>query len=403
MKNVYIVNECLSSAKNGIGTYLTELLYCLQAIGAEVCLLTFNADCKEFNITYSNKRTEMNFPCFPNGGFWEHPAVVNRFLQLHITDSEDNVFFFNYSLLDKLMLALRQTFPLSKQIYVIHDFSWTGVLLGNIRKLKQIMADRKETENDKQREFVINTWLREQQMMNIADKVVCLSQGTYQILKEICLIDEQKLALIPNGLRRHRGITLGSNEDKERWREQLLIAKGKKIALFVGRTSKEKGFNALLDAIRIAIKSCPDLQLVVAGNPLPSCFSPEIASVITYTGHIGKQELIRWYQISDVGIISSYSEQCSYVGIEMMMYGLPIVASDGPGVRDMFHEGENAAIARIGQSSRAYGNRLAEAIVRVLASKELSDKLGQGARREYEQKYHIKYMRQKYKELIMTL
>lgn len=32
MKNVYIVNECLSSAKNGIGTYLNELLYCLQAI-----------------------------------------------------------------------------------------------------------------------------------------------------------------------------------------------------------------------------------------------------------------------------------------------------------------------------------------------------------------------------------
>ena len=65
MKNVYIVNECLSSAKNGIGTYLNELLYCLKAIGAEACLLTFNADCKEFNVTYSNKRTEMNFPVSP--------------------------------------------------------------------------------------------------------------------------------------------------------------------------------------------------------------------------------------------------------------------------------------------------------------------------------------------------
>lgn len=95
MKNVYIVNECLSSAKNGIGTYLNELLYCLKAIGAEACLLTFNADCKEFNVTYSNKRTEMNFPCFPDGDFGQHPAVVNRFLQLHITDSQDNVFFFN--------------------------------------------------------------------------------------------------------------------------------------------------------------------------------------------------------------------------------------------------------------------------------------------------------------------
>lgn len=139
------------------------------------------------------------------------------------------------------MLTLRRTFPLSKQIYVIHDFSWTGVLLGNIRRLKQIMAERKEPENDRRREFVVNTWLREQQMMNIADKVVCLSKGTYQILKETCLIDERKLALIPNGLRKHKGIRPGSNEDKERWREQLLIAKDKKIALFVGRTSKEKG------------------------------------------------------------------------------------------------------------------------------------------------------------------
>ena len=197
MKNVYIVNECLSSAKKRHRHLFERIALLLQAIGAEVCLLTFNADCKEFNITYSNKRTEMNFPCFPDGDFGQHPAVVNRFLQLHITDGQDNVFFFNYSLSDKLMLALRRTFPLSKQIYVIHDFSWTGVLLGNIRRLKQIMAERKEPENDRRREFVVNTWLREQQMMNIADKVVCLSKGTYQILKETCLIDERKLALIP--------------------------------------------------------------------------------------------------------------------------------------------------------------------------------------------------------------
>lgn len=404
MKNIYIINEYLSSAKNGIGTYLNELLYCLQAMGTKVCLITFNADCKEFNITYSHKRMEMNFPCFPKGGFWEHPAVVNRFLRLHITDSENNVFFFNYSLSDKLMLALRQSFPLSKQIYVIHDFSWTGVLLGNIRKLKQIMAERKESENDKRKEFVINTWLREQQMMKIADKVVCLSKGTYQILKDTCFIEKQKLALIPNGLRdekkRNRNI---ANEAKEQWREQLSVAENKKIVLFVGRTSKEKGFDVLLDAIRIVLKSVPHLQLVVAGSPSVSCPYHDIASQITYTGHIAKKELTKWYQIADMGVLPSYSEQCSYVGIEMMMYGLPVAASDGPGVRDMFHEGENATISRIRQSPKMYSKRLAAAIEKMLVSNILSDKLRQGARREYEQKYHIRYMRQKYKELIMTL
>lgn len=402
MKNIYIINEYLSSTKNGIGTYLNELLYCLQAVEAKVCLLTFNADCEEFNIKYSKKLTEMNFPCFPNGGFWQHPAVINRFLQLYITDFEDNIFCFNYSLSDKLMQMLRHTFPLSKQVYVIHDFSWTGLLLGNTHKLRQIITEKKEIENDKQTSFIINTWERERQMMAISDKVVCLSEGTCQVSKDICLIDKHKVSFIPNGLRDKKGIRFISSDTKEAWRKQFFIEKNKKIVLFVGRTSEEKGFNALLDALRFAAKSFPDIQLVVAGTPSFTYSSQDIASLITYTGHINKQDLTKWYQISDIGIIPSYTEQCSYVGIEMMMNGLPIVASDGFGVRDMFHEKENAIIAPIGKSSKNYSNHLAEAIIRILVSKELSDKLRQGARQAYEQKYHIKYMRQKYKELFTT-
>lgn len=403
MKNIYIVNEYLSSTKNGIGTYLNELLYCLQVIEAKVCLLTFNSDYKEFTIKSSDKLTEMNFPYFPNSDFGQYPGVIKRFLQLHITDSIDNVFCFNYSLSDKLMQMVRYTFPLSKQVYVIHDFSWTGLLLGNTRKLKQIMSERKDAETDKQMTFIIDTWQREQQMMDIADKVVCLSKGTYRVVKDICLIDKQKIALIPNALRDRKGNKVISQETKEHWKKQLFIEKDKKILLFVGRTSKEKGFNALLDAIKIAIKSFPNLRLVVAGNPSSSCFSQDIASLITYTGHVNKQSLTKWYQISDIGIIPSYSEQCSYVGIEMMMYGLSIVASNGYGVHDMFHEGKNAIIAPIGKSPKIYSNRLAKAIIRLLGSQELSDQLKKGARQAYEQEYHIKYMRQKYKELFTTL
>ena len=66
-----------------------------------------------------------------------------------------------------------------------------------------------------------------------------------------------------------------------------------------------------------------------------------------YIGYLQKNELEKWYQLVDIGVLPSYSEQCSYTGIEMMMYSLPIVASDGFGVRNMFHDGSNACIASI--------------------------------------------------------
>lgn len=44
----------------------------------------------------------------------------------------------------------------------------------------------------------------------------------------------------------------------------------------------------------------------------------------------------------------SYSEQFGYSAIEMINYGLPLVVSDGNGLCDMFIDGQDAYVARIG-------------------------------------------------------
>ena len=48
---------------------------------------------------------------------------------------------------------------------------------------------------------------------------------------------------------------------------------------------------------------------------------------ITFTGKLNKEDLYKLYQIADIGVLPSFHEQCSYVAIEMMMYGIPLVAS----------------------------------------------------------------------------
>ena len=60
-----------------------------------------------------------------------------------------------------------------------------------------------------------------------------------------------------------------------------------------------------------------------------------------FTGKLSKQELYQFYQIADVGVMLSKHEQCSFVAIEMMMHGIPIIASDSTGLDEMVSDGIN--------------------------------------------------------------
>jgi hypothetical protein len=62
MKNIYIFDEYISSKKNGIGTYLQELLYCLKSPEYCINLIVFNVDAKEFYIIEENNTKKYFFP-----------------------------------------------------------------------------------------------------------------------------------------------------------------------------------------------------------------------------------------------------------------------------------------------------------------------------------------------------
>lgn len=135
---------------------------------------------------------------------------------------------------------------------------------------------------------------------------------------------------------------------------------------------------------------------------------PKMNSTITriiFTGLINKELLNKWYAIADIGIISSYYEQCSYTGIEMMMFGLPIIASDGYGIKNMFENGKNSIIAKIGrrENDKEFVLNLSNAIIELLHSEKLCIKLSMGAKETFENKYISHHMKEKYMDLISSL
>lgn len=142
-----------------------------------------------------------------------------------------------------------------------------------------------------------------------------------------------------------------NNEERLTLRKNLGFAEDDIVLLYVGRTVEAKGFDNLLLAFEKLSKNNSRLRLIVAGEIFRLNEFAQItkysATRITYLGLIAKEQLQKWYNIADFGLLPSYTEQCSYTGIEMMAQKLLIVTTNGNGLSDMFTDKINAIVCPI--------------------------------------------------------
>lgn len=352
-KQVYVFDEYISSQKNGIGSFLKEFRYCIRQLDANICMLVFNANVKELTIQ-EGEQTEMKrilFPSLQVGEFTHNAEIIIKLLRLYIHDSFDNIFFVNHSPCEKLVEILKRDYPLSKVVFTIHDLGWTSRCMGDVDKFKEMIEEANDVKEETR--DVLDFYAKEMRTYELVDRVVCLSRDTYDLLQTGYALSIGKISLIPNGFREKENNMQHYN--REELKKELFIPVNEKIVLYVGRPTKQKGMYALLNAFHSVLKKKNNVRLVIIGsdnsNRIENLIniSSSFATHVSYLGLIDKEELEKWYWIADIGVIPSYYEQCPYVGIEMMMHGLPVVASDGFGIRNMFQDEVNALIAPIGK------------------------------------------------------
>ena len=408
MKNIYIFDEYVSSLQNGIGTFLGELICCFQTLDANICLIEFNTPNKAFTMTIEKDIRRLQFPVFYKNGFLANYRIIDKFLRLYIQDSITNLFMLNHSPCEDLLKTIKTSFPLSKISFTIHDLGWTHRLFGDIAKMHCLVCDNVNLKKNTSNYRLVKYFREEQRMYSICDRVICLSTETQNALIELYNIPQEKISLIPNGLQDEDTYLLSKNA-RSKLRKRKGIKKDEKLLLFSGRVTEVKGAIVLLKSFKKILSKYPGSKLLVTGSifdfSLISTVSKDIALKIGYTGLISKKELSKWYQIADVGIIPSYTEQCTYTGIEMMKYGLPVVASDGFGLKSMFENGVNSMVVEVGNRSKGqgYANRLTQAVLELLNSNSLQNDLREQARKTYELKYHSEIMKNGYQRLLKEL
>lgn len=401
-KSVYIL-DIFDNKTTGFSTYKNELFYCLEQMnGVVLHQVIFNYPIDEFTIKQNGKIEMLCFPPIKNTTHDEYYKTIGYFFRLFISDSNNTVFILNASPYYDIVVNIKKTHFLSKIIVVIHDFIWASCLLGDVPYFTSLINNKIINQKyDK----VHKSYLDGLETFKIVDKIVCLSIDTYRLLLDLYEVEKIKIMLIRNGLRdSYQKI---SYQDKIHIREKMHIDYEAIIILFVGRIRKQKGAFVLFESFDKILSFNKNCQLVLVGDFYSEdlkYINNSTKSKICFTGSLNEKDLKEWYSVADIGVVSSYYEQCSYSCIEMKMYGLPIVSSDGFGVKNMFNE-NNSCVAKIGniQNKIEFANNISNSLVKMLDSEFIRIEMGLKSRIDYMKLYTISRMKDKYCDLLNSI
>lgn len=121
------------------------------------------------------------------------------------------------------------------------------------------------------------------------------------------------------------------------------LGPGSKL-LFVGRLDQRKGFPTAVAAFARIAPGHPDLHLIVVGDgpdrAVGAALPPEHRDRVVHVGELPNEAVPAYYRACDVYLGSAVGgESFGMVLVEAMAAGLPVVASDIPGYREVLRDG----------------------------------------------------------------
>jgi phosphatidyl-myo-inositol alpha-mannosyltransferase len=155
---------------------------------------------------------------------------------------------------------------------------------------------------------------------------------------------------------------------------------GRKM-LFVGRLHRRKGFAVAVRAFAELAPKIPDLLLIVAGDGdernAVDALAPDVRRRVHMLGAVPHEQVPSYFRASDLYIgPATGQESFGIVLVEAMAAGLPVVASDIPGYREVARPGRDGLLVPPGDATA-----LANAVQRVLEQPALARRLSEAGRR----------------------
>jgi len=182
-------------------------------------------------------------------------------------------------------------------------------------------------------------------IFKISDIIIALSESDKKYIISLGIRSE-KIKVIPNAIDKyHYQLDQINDIEIHNFKNNYHLS-DKKIVLFVGQVIKRKGIEYLLKAIPIILKNYSNNKIlfVIIGkgdmliDAKKLCYSLGIENHVLFLSDVNNKDLEKFYLISDVFVLPSLSEGVPTVILEAMYFGVPVIASDIPGINDYFSE-----------------------------------------------------------------
>ena len=191
-------------------------------------------------------------------------------------------------------------------------------------------------------------------------------------------VPEERVHLVHNSVDLERPAP--GPEVREKLRRELGAEAGARVLLTVGRLSGQKGYPALLEALRAVCARHPEARAWWVGE---GELREELSRAVAADGLLSSRVRLLGFRddvrallsAADAFVLPSVYEGLPFSLLEAMAAGLPCVSTTIPGVREVATDGENALLVPPGDAGA-----LATAVSRVLDDGALAKRLSEAGR-----------------------
>ncbi len=176
---------------------------------------------------------------------------------------------------------------------------------------------------------------------NLCDMVFAPSESIAAVLEERGV--DTPIVTIPTGVDTARF----AHGDKLSSRRKLGLSPTDFVVGHLGRLAAEKNLHFLAQSVQLFLKRTKRSRFVVfgsgpAGDEIAHYFRrKKLSSRVSFQGVVQGEELLRAYRAMDLFVFASKTETQGMVLAEAMAAGVPVVALDAPGAREIVQNGYN--------------------------------------------------------------
>lgn len=222
---------------------------------------------------------------------------------------------------------------------IIHAHDWTSYLAGVAAKKasgKPLVLHVHATAFDQAASDSVDpeVFKIEKEAFAYADCIITVSDFTKRILVQKHEVPEPKIDVVHNGCDTYDPIRHAPALSE-------LKAQGKKIVLYHGRITIQKGVDYFVEAARRVVDVDPNVVFVISGQGdmigqiMHKVGALGLSGHVIFAGALWYEERDRMYQSVDLVVMPSVSEPFGLVPLEAIQHGTPSLISKQSGVSEV--------------------------------------------------------------------